>query len=379
MENPSTIHIISLQVPYPPDYGGIIDIFYKIRHLKESGWKVILHCFLYERAESDELERICEKVYYYPRKTGLFSQIHYLPYIIRSRRSSDLLRNLRADRYPILFEGIHTCLYLSHSSLKNRNKIVRAHNIEHHYYRGLYKAERRIWKKGFFLLESYRLRLAERRFRHAQLIAAISGPDLEYFSNRFGKTVSIPPFHSNDEIRCLGGRGDYILFHGNMSVPENQRALRFVIREICSSSPLPFRVAGKDIPSDIIEEVQKKNLEVAFYPSPGKEEMDELIMNAQVVLLYSFQSTGIKLKLIDSLYKGRFCIANRHILTEEDLANTCIKANTANEILESIRKLQSLHFSEEDIQKRRLALRKYDNRGNSRKLTGAILGLESQS
>lgn len=28
-------HVVSLQVPFPPDYGGVIDIYYKLKALKK--------------------------------------------------------------------------------------------------------------------------------------------------------------------------------------------------------------------------------------------------------------------------------------------------------------------------------------------------------
>ena len=28
------LHVVSLQVPFPPDYGGVIDIYYKLKALK---------------------------------------------------------------------------------------------------------------------------------------------------------------------------------------------------------------------------------------------------------------------------------------------------------------------------------------------------------
>ena len=97
------LHIVSFNVPFPPDYGGIIDIFHKIRSLKNAGVRVILHTFTYERSPAAELEEYCEKVYYYPRKTGWKSQFSFKPYIIYSRRSSELLINLAADPWPDSF------------------------------------------------------------------------------------------------------------------------------------------------------------------------------------------------------------------------------------------------------------------------------------
>ena len=65
------LHIISFDIPYPANYGGVIDVFHKIRCLNLSGVKVILHCFEYGGKKcSAELESMCEKVYYYKRNTS---------------------------------------------------------------------------------------------------------------------------------------------------------------------------------------------------------------------------------------------------------------------------------------------------------------------
>ena len=43
------LHLISFDVPFPANYGGVIDVFYKINSLHKIGVKVILHCFQYGR------------------------------------------------------------------------------------------------------------------------------------------------------------------------------------------------------------------------------------------------------------------------------------------------------------------------------------------
>jgi hypothetical protein len=168
------LHIISFNTPYPPDYGGVIDVFNKLRVLHNKGVKITLHCFEYGRNRADELEKYCEKLFYYPRKTGFLSQISILPYIINSRRSKELLVNLSNDDHPILFEGLHSTYYLKKKFLKNRKKIVRAHNVEHLYYFKLFKAEKKVGKKIFFLIETIKLYFAEKRLKKADFIAAIS-------------------------------------------------------------------------------------------------------------------------------------------------------------------------------------------------------------
>ena len=43
------LHLISFDVPFPANYGGVIDVFYKINSLHKIGIQVILHCFQYGR------------------------------------------------------------------------------------------------------------------------------------------------------------------------------------------------------------------------------------------------------------------------------------------------------------------------------------------
>jgi hypothetical protein len=46
-----TLHIICHDVPWPADYGGVVDLFYKIKALHDEGVKIKLHCFDYGRGK----------------------------------------------------------------------------------------------------------------------------------------------------------------------------------------------------------------------------------------------------------------------------------------------------------------------------------------
>jgi hypothetical protein len=106
------LHLISFNVPYPADYGGVIDVFYKIKALKKAGVKVHLHTFQYGREEADILSSLCEEVYYYKRKLYKDPFFSKLPYIVATRANDELLSNLLKDRHPIIFEGIHCCYFI---------------------------------------------------------------------------------------------------------------------------------------------------------------------------------------------------------------------------------------------------------------------------
>ena len=126
-----SINIIAFDIPYPANYGGIIDIFYKLKTLKKLGANIILHCFEYNKSQQKELDKYCSEIYYYPRQNGLRYLFSKLPFIVVTRNNKQLLINLKANDFPILFEGLHSCYFLNSKELKQRKNIVRAHNIEH--------------------------------------------------------------------------------------------------------------------------------------------------------------------------------------------------------------------------------------------------------
>lgn len=130
-------HVVSLQVPFPPDYGGVIDIYYKLKALKKMGYETWLHTFQYDRSRAEQLNEVAARVSYYPRHRSVIRQLSHIPYIVSSRHCSKLLDDLLSDNAPILFEGLHCCAFLSDKRLKDRIKLVRTHNIEHEYYKEL--------------------------------------------------------------------------------------------------------------------------------------------------------------------------------------------------------------------------------------------------
>ena len=181
------LHIISFDIPYPANYGGAIDVFYKLKALHENGVKVTLHCFKYNRNEVEELKSVCYKVYYYNRNTSLLSHISYLPYTVYSRKNPQLIRNLLKDNYPILFEGLMSSYYLSDKRLSGRLRLFREANIEHDYYNELAKATDSFRNKLYYILESRKMRSFEKTLNSVDIILAISQSDGNQLKARFPK------------------------------------------------------------------------------------------------------------------------------------------------------------------------------------------------
>jgi hypothetical protein len=115
------------------------------------------------------------------------------------------------------------------------------------------------------------------------------------------------------------------------------------------------------------------NVEVC--PNPTSEEMDKLIREAASNVLITFQSTGIKLKLLSTLFKGGHCIANKKMLDSTGLSNLCIVADTPTEIINAVNKTIGKGITEEELSHRyNQLLSLYDNNKNIQILCKYIAG-----
>lgn len=359
----SHLHIISFDVPFPANYGGVIDVFHKIRCLHEKGIKVILHCFVYgSRKPSKELEHICEKVYYYNRNVSIFNQLSYLPFNVKSRIDKELKKNLLKDNYPILFEVLHSCYLLADDDLKNRKKLYRHSNIEHEYFNELAKAESSFFKKIYLKLESFKLKKFEKTISHADCILAVSEKDLEYFKKTYPHTPSVylPSFHPYDHIQSKPGNGNNILYHGNLSVSENYTAAHWLIDHVFSKITHPVIIAGLNPPNSLIEKIKLFN-HIELKANCTENEMQSLIENAQLHCLSTAQETGLKLKLLNVLFSGRFVICNPMMLAGTNLGKACEVCVTANDYFCGIKTLFKKEFTTQIIEKRRLLIAQMKN------------------
>ena len=323
--NERHLHIISFDIPYPPTYGGAIDVFYRVKALAEMGVKITLHCFYKGSLQrSEALEQLCEHVYYYPRKTSFREQLHILPYGVGSRTHNDLLHRLLADDAPIIFEGLVSCGLMSHPALRARRKYFRECNVEHDYYHALGRASKSIVKKLFFHIEAERLRRFERCLQYTDGIFALAHQDETYFKQHYTcPTAYIPCFHGNKLIAKQDKTDQpFILYHGNLSVAENSKAAFYIAEHLANNISEHIVIAGKN-PPQALKRALAQHANITLIESPDEKTMDQLIQNARVHLLITFQATGIKLKLINVLYSGGHVIVNPTMVAGTDLEALC--------------------------------------------------------
>ncbi len=362
------LHIISFDIPFPANYGGVIDVFYKAKSLTDSGVKVHMHCFQYGREHYSIMKDTFHEVKYYRRDISKKHLFKSIPYIVSTRASDKLIGNLLKDDYPILMEGLHTSLILEDNRFKTRRKLVRAHNIEHEYYQNLGKVENDIFKKYYFYNESVKLKRYEKVLEKADSILAISESDRKYFNTEFSRVEYIPAFHPFKEVKSKLGKGNYALYHGNLSVAENENAVNYLIDNVFLGTDIPLKIAGLN-PNKSLKSKIENYPSIELIANPNDDIMQDLIENAHVNISITAQKTGLKLKLLNNLYNGRFALVNDKMLIGSSLDELCEVANNHVSLNRRLKILFNKDFTQANIDARKKSLAKvYCNGTNVNKL-----------
>lgn len=362
------LNIVSFDVPYPPNYGGVIDVFYKIKALLELGVKVHLHTFEYGRGKHQEIAEICETVTYYKRSRSPFLLFFKTPFIVRSRANSTLLNNLNKNGFPVIFEGLHTSFNLSKIRAKT---YIRTHNIEHLFYKGLAKSEENILKKIFFFSESIKLKSYEKILLKTDGIFTIAPAEQSYFLKKYGgKSHYIPVFHQDSFKKHQTKKGLFVLWHGDLRVSDNIKVAKELIT-IFKKTTHKLVIASSFTEKSVLLRVQK-NKNIQFVNTYKQEVLEDLLEKAHINILLTHQKTGIKLKLLYSLYRGKFIIANNKMIDDTGLETLCIRIKSYKEIVEKTKSIFEKEFTEEMVENRKKVLQKFTPKKSAQKLIDIV-------
>ncbi len=371
------LHIISYNVPYPVNQGGLYDVFYKLRALQEQGVRIHLHCFDYGRGAQEELKAYCESVQYYERHTGHKGISTSLPYVVASRKNESLINDLLQDDYPIFMEGIHSSYPVVDERFRDRKCFVRLHNVECDYYNSLYQSASSPLRKLYYKREAIMLKAYEKRIAAQAVCWGITEADTLVYRNQFHAfdvdflPLFIPPHWQVSEKK---GNGSYCLYHADLGIEANEKAAIWLLEKVFNELHLPLVIAGSNASSKL-EEAAHSMPHTCLVNNPSEKEMQDMISKAQVNVLPSFTHSGIKIKLVNSLFNGRHCVANHATVEGSGLEELCHLAVTPADFKERLAELFDTPLSAEDTAKRAAILPNiFNNQANAQRMIGWIWG-----
>lgn len=235
----------------------------------------------------------------------------------------------------------------------------------------LAKSDRNIFRKIYLNSEAGKLKRYERILSEADHLLSISTTDTSYFKDIFGESHFVSAFHHYSQVKTIKGKGEYILFHGNLSVPENESAILYLIQKVLSKITFPVIISGKN-PGRVLKRICDKHPHIELLPNVSDAKMNQLIQEAHINLLYTYQPTGLKLKLLHSLYAGRFCLTNLLMLSGSGLDDLCHIYNNPKHALELINQLMLEEFPADLVKLRAMKLKAFNNQSNAEKITSLL-------
>ena len=337
------IQIVSFDNPYPPNFGGVIDVFYKIKALSQLGVKVYLHAYYDDRTDVSGLKPYCESITFYKRNKSFIKFISILPYAANTRLSKDLVFNLKKQNAPILFETIKTTGILKNNVFRNK-VAVRCHNIEHNYSWGLGYSETNLIQKIAFFIEGLKFKRFEPILEKADVLFSLSIDEFEYYSANFkNESVFLPVFQGNTEVLGEDGFGKYALYHGDLTTSDNVKSALFIINVFKELSH-PLIIASSVSNKMLVKEVSNyKN--ISFQLIDAGDDLDVLIKNAHVNTLFSYQKSGTKLKVFNALFKGKHCIVNNKMIDEISVLRLCEVAESKAQYKDVVNKIFKIPYT----------------------------------
>ncbi|MFM7672626.1 MAG: glycosyltransferase [Bacteroidota bacterium] len=351
--NSRTLHMVCLRSPFPANTGGARDMFDRLEALHQSGIVIHLHYFTKgDEAIPSALKQLCDKIYQYPRKLAWKRLLTGQPYIVACRADADLFARLAADNAPILFDGVHTTAHLGRLMDANRKIVVRMHNDESDYYLELARYERNIFRRFYFLLESYLLRKWMRRMPAGVQLGCIQSHECETIGRKYPNTNTflLPP-SIPVQVHAQTGKGGYCLYHGNLSIGENERAAIWLLRRVFAQIKLPLVITGKS-PSAKLEKLVHFYQHTCLVANPTADELIDLISKAQINVLPSKTQTGIKMKVFDAIQYGRHCVINQEMAANAPWTDSCRVVSNADEMGREIEILFQLPITTKMIEDR---------------------------
>ena len=350
------VNIVSFNNPYPPKYGGIIDVYYKIEALHRIGYKIHLHCFVKEVPNQyEELSKITASISFYLAEPKWYHFFSSLPLSIISRSNKDLVDNLIVNDAPIIFESLKSTCLMNDYRLKKRFKILRLHNIEQNYFHGISKSDTNLLKKLLYSIEASKYKKYDFNILNFQKVFTLSKYENSYIDEKYNNGFYVPVFHGNKEVIELSEYGKYSIFHGDLSTPDNRKVALFLI-DVFKDLPDYKLVIASGVGGDFVMNAIGNYKNIEHIDLLDFSHLKSLLNQAHVSISWSFQKSGTKLKLLNSLFNSRHNIVNENIIDDEMVYPICHVATNKKELIDKIIFLYKIPYSNDEYQRKREVL-----------------------
>ena len=319
--------VITIDKPYPPNYGHKVDQFHRWRGFAADGWKLRLICWRSPQdppaaPDSDaKLASVFDRVDELPigydwrsMMRRLFLLPRYPSHVASRVPDAATRRRLIAEAKAfapdaIILDGIYGgVLGFALARVCAVPVIVRGHNIEHVYFAGQVRAASGLARKIKWTLALLGLKRYETGIlRKADWTFDISADDVLFWQERGINRISwSPTVYPGDDRASLvdpAERTFDVAYIGNMRLPNNLAGLTWFVREVlprlrAARPETTYCFAGAN-PSPEAIRLFAEAPEITLVPDAPSA--DEILKNGRVLVNPILSGSGVNVKSIDML------------------------------------------------------------------------------
>ncbi len=299
--------------PYPTTFGGVFDIWERIKGLSQLECEIdLLYTSKYIPPEEDikYVKNFVNEVYGVNRKNKWHHVLQFIPLQVASRKGLKKV-NLNKTYDEVILETEAVGAVLKNKTLKSNRKILRVHNDESIYFKNLGKSSRNIFKKVFYYQEGIKfIYYSKKIFKNFDRLWYISSKEEEKFRKRTQKQNSVYlPAPINDKFISKKPLNKNVLFLGAIYLTNNFEAVKWYLdnvhEELCRTyKDYTFTICGStgDLTEDYFSEkfMRYEKVKVFF----NVKELDNIYSSAAVFVNPMLHGAGVKLKSINAIVNG---------------------------------------------------------------------------
>lgn len=304
------ILVVAPDFPYPPNHGGRVDVWGRIKALRNLGFTIDLAATSKiepTAAENAEVKKYVRTIYYCPRKNRLRHFISLRPLQIESRAP---LADIAFDNlYDIaLLESEYVLSVTENRSLSAGVFVIRLMDNSAVYFSELASSVNFGLRKIYFQCESWKFKGIERKvFDNIRNLMFISAAEFGDFTARYRdiNAVFLPPAVDVDKMKEITSDTRNVLFIGSLFMANNLNGAIWYLQEVhplISNYHLVIagNTRGKGLSILKKETGTFNNVEIIESPA----ELSSLYESSAVFINPMRHGAGVKVKNIEAIRNG---------------------------------------------------------------------------
>lgn len=352
--------VVSGFLPYPPIFGGAMDVWERIKGMVSLGHDVdliVTDKYNPTQQQLDEMRFYVNNVYFVLRENRFQQIINKMPLQMISRKGLATIE-IHQEYDLMILESEFCWTVTLNKTIQYKKIIVRVHNIESFYFKMLGKSSTNLKDKIYYKIETSKIKkLSSLVFEKADKLWFISKDDLVRV-HLPEKSIFMPFPINIDFVKPIIKQGNNVVFMGSLFMQNNTFGLDWYLKHvhplIIESIP-NYRLF---IVGSLKEEDHKIRDKYGCISNVSlvvnAPDLTEYYQKAQLFINPMFHGSGVKVKSINALVNGLPLVSTAIGAEGIGLTNKMYYyANTINTFKEQI--LSILEHRVQAIEKTELA------------------------